>query len=71
VRNEFTVVVERDAPWYIGYCAEIPGANGQGLTRDDCMSNLREAIALILEHRREDSLRSASPDAETDVVVVG
>ena len=58
MRNEFTTVVEQDGPWCVAYCAEVPGANGQGRTRDECLANLREAIALILEHRREESLRS-------------
>ena len=53
--NEFTAIVEQDGPWYIAYCAEVPGANGQGKSREECLSSLREAIALILEHRRQDS----------------
>ncbi len=71
MRNQFTAIVERDGPWYIAYCAEVPGANGQGESREACLDNLREAIALILEHRREDSLRSMPPDAEQESVVVG
>jgi predicted RNase H-like HicB family nuclease len=71
MRNEFTAIVERDGPWYVSYCAEAPGANGQGRTREECLQNLREAIALILEHRREDSLRALPPDAERELVVVG
>ena len=71
MRNEFTAVVERDGPWHIAYCAEVPGSNGQGATLDECLDNLRAAIALILEHRREESLRSLSPDAMQELVVVG
>jgi len=71
MRNEFTAVVERDGPWYVSYCAEVPGANGQGRTREECLQNLREAIAPILEHRREDSLRALPPDAERELVIVG
>jgi predicted RNase H-like HicB family nuclease len=71
MRNEFTAVVERDGPWYIAYCAEVPGANGQGETREDCLRNLREAIALVLECRREESLRALPPEAEQELVVVG
>jgi predicted RNase H-like HicB family nuclease len=71
MRNEFTAIVELDGPWYIAYCAEVPGANGQGGSRAECIANLREAIALILEHRREESLRSLPPDAERELVVVG
>jgi predicted RNase H-like HicB family nuclease len=57
VRNEFTAIVERDDPWYVAYCAELPGANGQGASREECPTSLREAIALILVHRREESLK--------------
>jgi predicted RNase H-like HicB family nuclease len=71
MRNEFTAIVEQDGPWYIAYCAEVPGANGQGKTREECLANLKEAIALVLNHRREDSLRSMPSDAEQELVVIG
>ena len=71
MRNEFTAIVERDGPWYVAYCAEVPGANGQGKTREECLANLRQAIALILEHRREESLRALPADARQELVVVG
>jgi predicted RNase H-like HicB family nuclease len=71
MRNEFTAIVERDGPWYIAWCAEVPGANGQGQTREECLANLKEAIALVLDHRREDSLRSMPADAKQEMVVVG
>jgi predicted RNase H-like HicB family nuclease len=70
VRNEFTSVIEQDGEWFIGYCPEIPGANGQGRTIEECRTSLSEAIALILEDRREDGLRGAPPDAIRDTVVV-
>lgn len=47
--NQFTAIVERDGAWYIACCAEVSGANGQGKSRQECLDNLREAIALILE----------------------
>ncbi len=34
MRNEFTAVFERDNEWYIAYSPEIPGANGQGRTKE-------------------------------------
>ena len=71
MHNEFTAIVERDGPWYIAYCAELPGANGQGPSREECLANLREAIALILEDRREESLRALPPDAKQELVVIG
>ena len=71
MRDEFTAVVEQDGPWYVAYCAEVPGANGQGKSRQECLANLRDAITLILQHRREDSLRALPPDADQELVVVG
>ncbi len=56
MRNEFTAIIEQDGDWYIAYCPEIPGANGQGRTIEECRENLSEAIALILEDQREDAL---------------
>ena len=71
MRNEFTAILEQDGPWYIAYCAEVPGANGQGVTHEECLASLREAIALILAHRREESFRSIHPEAKQELVVVG
>jgi len=71
MRNEFTAVVERDGPWYIGYCPEIPGANGQGRTKAAALKNLGKAIALILEDRRKDGLRGLPASARREKVVVG
>ena len=71
MRNEFTAIVERRDDWFIAYCAEVPGANGQGKTREECLASLREAITLMLDYRREDSLRSMPPEAVQEPVVVG
>ena len=51
--NVFTAVFEKDGDWYIGYCPEVSGANGQGKTVDECRQSLVEAIKLILEDRRQ------------------
>ena len=68
--NEFTAVVERDGKWFIAYCAEIPGANGQGRSKEEALASLSEAIALILRDRREDGLRGLPPDAIRETVIV-
>jgi predicted RNase H-like HicB family nuclease len=70
MHNEFTAIVERDGKWFIAYCPEIPGANGQGKTKEECLTNLREAIHLILEDRREDALRGIPEGASREVVTV-
>ena len=59
MHNEFTAIVEKDGEWFAAYSPEVPGANGQGKTKEECLRSLADAIALILEDRREDGLRGA------------
>ncbi|PKB68204.1 MAG: HicB family protein [SAR202 cluster bacterium Io17-Chloro-G4] len=63
MHNEFTGIVEQDGDWYVAYCPEIPGANGQGRSKDEALGSLSEAIGLILEDRREEGLRGVPPEA--------
>ena len=68
--NEFTAVVEQDGGWFIAYSPEIPGAHGQGRSKEEALHSLSEAIALILEDRREEGLRGAPPGAIRETVTV-
>lgn len=70
MHNEFTAVFERDGEWFVAYCPEIPGANGQGRTKDEARESLTSAISLILEDRREDGLRGVPDEAERETVTV-
>jgi predicted RNase H-like HicB family nuclease len=70
MHNEFTAVFERDGDWYIAYCPEISGANGQGRTKEEARESLAQAIALILEDRREEGLRGLPAEAERETVIV-
>jgi len=54
MQNEFTAVIEQDGEWFIAYCPQVAGANGQGRTRVECRKNLAEAIALVLEDEGKD-----------------
>ena len=70
MKHEFTAVLERDDDWFIAYAPEVPGANGQGRTRGEALQSLADAIALILEDRREDGLRGVPSEAEQTTVLV-
>ena len=54
---------EPDEGGFWATCLEVPGANGQGESREDCMKNLAEAVKLILEVNEEEALRD-DPRAE-------
>jgi predicted RNase H-like HicB family nuclease len=64
--RRFTAIVHRGEPKEGGFwatCLEVPGANGQGETKEDCLRNLTEAIQLLLENEREEAFR-LDPEAE-------
>ncbi|NLF06823.1 MAG: type II toxin-antitoxin system HicB family antitoxin [Pirellulaceae bacterium] len=70
MHNEFTAIVERDGKWFIAYCPEVPGANGQGKTKAACLKSLAKAIHLILEDRREDAMRGLPKNVQLESVAV-
>lgn len=59
----FSAIVEHEGKWFVAYCPEVPGANGQGRTKEECLENLKQAVELILEDRRSDALRGMPSDA--------
>lgn len=47
-----TAVYKQVPEGYIAFIEELPGANTQGKTLDEARTNLREAVALVLEANR-------------------
>ncbi|MEA2166252.1 MAG: hypothetical protein QOK37_4379 [Thermoanaerobaculia bacterium] len=68
--NEFTSIIEQDGEWFVACSPEIPGANGQSLSSDAARESLAEAIALVLQDRREDGLRGVPEGAIRGTVVI-
>lgn len=68
--NTFTAIIERDGEWHVAYCLEIPGANGQGKSKNEALESLADAIALILEDRREDGLRGVPQEAVRETLTI-
>ena len=70
--KQFTAIVHRGEPDEGGFwatCLEVPGANGQGETKDDCLADLKQAIQLLVETEREEAFR-LDPRAETAELVI-
>ena len=70
--KHLTAIVHRGEPEEGGYwatCLEVPGANGQGETREDCLKDLADAVRLMMETEREEAFR-LDPQAETADLVV-
>ena len=65
--KKFTAIVHHGEPDEGGFwatCLEVPGANGQGETKEECLNNLKEAVQLLLDTEREEVFR-LDPQAET------
>jgi predicted RNase H-like HicB family nuclease len=58
------VFEEAEEGGYIGYVAELPGANTQGETLEEVRENLIEAVQLILDANREEFERRLAPSAK-------
>jgi predicted RNase H-like HicB family nuclease len=60
-----TAIVHRGEPDEGGFwatCLEVPGADGQGETRDECLRDFSEAVKFILQLNREEAL-ARDPEA--------
>ena len=55
-----TLLEEAEEGGYVGYVAELPGANTQGETLEEVRENLSEAVELILNSNREEFEKSSS-----------
>lgn len=54
---------------FIAECPEIPGCLSEGATEEEAMTNIREAISLCLEVRREKGMPLTVPMREVEVSV--
>jgi len=54
---KITVITYQDEEgWYVAECPVIPGCVSQGRTVEEALANIREAIQLCLEVRKEKGL---------------
>ena len=51
---KYTVMI-REAPdgYYIASCPLVPEAHAQSRNYEECLSHMREALALCIDYRRE------------------
>ncbi len=59
---KLTAELHREGEWYVGFCQEVPEANGQGRTPEECLQSLKEAVLLLMEDRRADARAKLSGD---------
>jgi predicted RNase H-like HicB family nuclease len=65
IELKLTPEIHREGKWFVAFCPEVPEANGQGRTREECVQSLKEAVLLLMEDRRADALRKPSAAVHT------
>ncbi|MCR4826178.1 MAG: type II toxin-antitoxin system HicB family antitoxin [Bacteroidales bacterium] len=52
---EYSIIIEKNPStgWYCGQCVQLPEALSQGESLDELMKNMKEAILLAIECRKE------------------
>ena len=50
---EFEATIEKHGKWWVGWVDSVPGANSQGKTMKEVQENLKEAVVLILEAKKD------------------
>ena len=66
---EYRIILEPDPEdgGYVAHCPALPGCYSQGDTREDAISNAREAIAAYIGSLRKDGLPIPG-DVEPEIV---
>jgi predicted RNase H-like HicB family nuclease len=70
--KKFTAILHRGEPAEGGFwatCLEVPGANGQGETRGECLENLTAALRDLLELNREEAMANDPEAEQTDLIL--
>jgi predicted RNase H-like HicB family nuclease len=67
----YTVVIERDEDGaFIAHCPSLPGCSSYGVTREEALANIREAMVLTIEVLRERGEHIPPDDVQTETVAV-
>ena len=64
MKLKLTAQIHREGKWFVAFCPEVPEANGQGETEQECIQSLRDAIELLMKDRREDARKTLPRGAQ-------
>ena len=62
-------IYQDEEGWYVVECPVIPGCMSQGKTEEEALQNIREAIQLCLEVRREQGMPLTIESREVEVSI--
>jgi Uncharacterised protein family (UPF0150). len=71
--KKFTAILHRGEPDEGGFwatCLEVPGANGQGETHEECLASLGAAVKELLELNHTEAVADDAEAELTELVVL-
>ena len=60
--HRFSVIIEKDKDGYFAFCPELQGCYTQGETHEEVWDNIKDAIRLHIEDRRETGEEIPEPE---------
>jgi predicted RNase H-like HicB family nuclease len=54
----YTAIITKTSQGYIGQCEQLPEALSQGATIEELLKNLSDAIKLVLEVKKDETLKA-------------
>ena len=70
--KKFTAIIHRGEPDEGGFwatCVEVPGANGQGETREECLASLSSAVRELLDLNHAEAVADDPLAEQVEVLV--
>ena len=67
-RRYLVILEHAEGSNFSAYVPDLPGCVSTGNTRDECLANIREAIAFHIDGMREDGLPIPMPSCDADYV---
>ena len=56
-----TIIKPQRTGWFVGWVEEIPGTITHGKSLEECRSNLKEALELMIETHRDEARQGLDP----------
>ena len=65
-----TIIKPQRTGWFVGWVEEIPGTITHGRSLDECRSNLKEALQLMIETHRDEARQALDPSCIQEAIEI-
>ena len=65
-----TIIKPQRTGWFVGWVEEVPGTITHGRSLDECRSNLKEALQLMIETHRDEARQALDPSCIQEAIEI-